>query len=331
MKTYLKRLSSHEFLTREETREIMINITKEKYSDTQISALLMAIQMRGITVDELLGFRDGLMETRLPVDLSPYKTIDIVGTGGDGKNTFNISTCSCFVVAASGYKVSKHGNFGATSVSGASNAIESHGAKFTDNHDKEMKSLEETNIVYLHAQKFARGMKFVGPVRKDMQIPTLFNLLGPIVNPCCPAYQLLGVANLSQMRLYASVYHKIGTTFGIVNSYDGYDEISLTDNFKVMTNTIEQVYSPADLKMKMVKPEEIYGGETKEDAMKIFDNVLQNKSTEGQKNVVLANSGFAIKLMEPNKTIEECISIARETIESGKAWSNFKKFIEINS
>lgn len=235
MKAILTRLFNHEELTSEETKQILLNITKEMYPEAQIAALLTAFQMRSITVDELIGFREALMETRLPIDFAPYRPIDIVGTGGDGKNTFNISTCACFVVAGAGYKVAKHGNYGATSVSGASNVIEQHGVRFTNNPDTLKRSMEECNIAYLHAQLFNPAMKFVGPVRKTLGVRTLFNLLGPLVNPCCPAYQLLGVADLSQMRLYTNVFYKLGIDFAVVNSLDSYDEISLTDEFKVMT------------------------------------------------------------------------------------------------
>lgn len=225
----------------------------------QISALLTGLIMRGIKVDEVLGLRDGLIETGQPVDFSPYRVIDIVGTGGDNKNTFNISTCACFVVAGAGYKVAKHGNYAATSTSGASNVIEHHGVRFTADSNLLRRSMEACNFAYLHAPLFAHGMKAVAPVRKMLQIPTCFNLLGPLVNPCRPAYQLLGVANLNQMRLYSSVYEKLGIGYGIVNSIDGYDEISLTGNFKVKTNTMEKIFRPADLGLPTIRPEELYG------------------------------------------------------------------------
>lgn len=332
MKEILKRLiAGGENLKREELREVMINITKEVYPQAQIAALLMGLQMKGITDDELLGFRDGLLETGTPVDLTPYQPIDIVGTGGDGKNTFNISTCACFVVAAAGYKVAKHGNYAATSVSGASTVLEQHGVKFTKDPGLLRRNIEENNIVYLHAPLFAYGMKFVAPVRKALGIPTCFNLLGPLVNPCRPTYQLLGTANLSQMRLYDSVLQKINVTYGIVSSTDGYDEISLTGSFKVKTRESERILTPADLGLKQAKAEEIFGGKDAGEAKKIFDNVLENQATESQKNVVLANAAFAIQLMSPEKGIDECLAAARESIESGKALATFKKFLELNS
>ena len=331
MKKILTRLVNGEILKREETRDVLVNITKQVHPAEQITAFIMGLQMRGISVDELLGLRDGILETGTPVNLEPYKAIDIVGTGGDGKNTFNISTCSCFVVAGAGYKVAKHGNYAASSVSGASNVIEGHGVKFTADNDKLKKSIDECNIVYLHAQLFAHAMKFVGPTRKALQIPTCFNLLGPLVNPSRPAYQSLGVANLDQMRLYQNVYQKLGIGYTIVNSLDGYDEISLTGEFKITSNSEEKVYSPSIVGLPVAKPEEIYGGSTKEEAMKIFDNVLQNKATESQKNVVIANSAFAIQTIEQQKSISECIEIAKESIESGRAYNTLKKFVELNS
>ena len=228
--------------------------------------------------------------------------------------------------------MAKHGNYAATSVSGASNVIAQHGVKFTDDLDTLNRSINEAGIVYLHAQLFAKAMKFVGPIRKALPFPTLFNLLGPIVNPSKPQCQLLGVANLDQMRLYNNVYQKIGIDYGIINSIDGYDEISLTGDFKVTTNDYERVFHPKDLGFDIAKPEELVGGATEEEAAEIFDAVLKNKALPAQKNIVLANAAFGIQVLEKGKkSIEECIEIARESIDSGRALATFKKFAEINS
>ncbi|MDD6803451.1 MAG: anthranilate phosphoribosyltransferase [Prevotellaceae bacterium] len=332
MKDILNRMLNHEELTREETKNILIGITKSEFPNEQITALLTALQMRGITVDELLGFRDGILETGVPVPLDCDRYIDVVGTGGDRKNTFNISTTSCFVIAGAGYKVAKHGNYAATSTSGASNVIANHGVKFTDDIDKLNRCINECGIVYLHAQLFAKAMKFVGPIRKALQFPTCFNLLGPIVNPSKPQCQLLGVANLDQMRLYNNVYQKIGIDYGIVNSIDGYDEISLTGDFKVTTNNYERIFKPSDLGFGITKPEELRAGADEKEAKEIFDNVLANTALPAQKNVVLANAAFGIQVLEKGKKdIEECVEIARESIDSGKALATFKKFVELNS
>ena len=326
MKGYLFRLLNHEELSREEMKTILIGITHSEYPNEQITALLTCLQMRGVTVDELLGFRDGILETGVPAILEADRYIDVVGTGGDRKNTFNISTTSCFVIAGAGYKVAKHGNYAATSVSGASNVIQHHGIKFTDDIDRLNRSLNEAGIVYLHAQLFAKAMKFVGPIRKALQ------LLGPIVNPSQPQCQLLGVANLDQMRLYHQVYQKIGIDYGIVNSIDGYDEISLTGDFKVTTKDYERLFSPSDLGFGIAKPEELVGGATEEEAAQIFDSVLENRALPAQKNIVLANAAFGIQVLEKGqKSIEECVAIARESIDSGAALRTFKKFVELNS
>ena len=309
MKEILSKLLNHEELTREETKNVLVGITQSAYPVEQVTALITALQMRGITVDELLGFRDGILETGVPVPLDCDRYIDVVGTGGDRKNTFNISTTACFVIAGAGYKVAKHGNYAATSTSGASNVIANHGVRFTDDLDSLNRSMDEAGIVYLHAQLFAKAMKFVGPIRKALQFPTVFNLLGPIVNPSQPKCQLLGVATLQQMRLYSSVYEKIGIDYGIVHSIDGYDEISLTGDFKVHTNDYERVFSPGDLGFQIAKPEELVGGATEEEAAAIFDSVLEKGS----------------------KSVEECIDIARESIDSGRALATFRKFVEINS
>ncbi|MCI1640690.1 MAG: anthranilate phosphoribosyltransferase [Bacteroidales bacterium] len=331
MKKYLLRLLDNETLSSEETKEIFLNITKEKYPQAQIAALLTCLQMRGVSADELIGFRDALMETRIPVDFSPYKPIDIVGTGGDCKNTFNISTCACFVVAGAGYKVAKHGNYASTSVSGASTVMEYHGVRFTNNMDNLKRSMEECNIAYLHAQLFNPAMKFVGPTRKQLQFPTVFNLLGPLINPCRPAYQLLGVANLAQMRLYATVLSRLGIGFSVITSMDGYDEISLTGDFKIKTDNFEHVYSPEDLGFEKSRPEELYGGSTPEEASAVFDSVLDGTASASRTNTVIANAGFAIRTITPSKSIEDCISEARESLVSGKALGMFRKYVEINS
>ena len=355
MKDILNRMLNHEELSREEMKNILVGITQSEYPTEQITALLTALQMRGVTVDELLGFRDGILETGVPAILNADRYIDVVGTGGDRKNTFNISTTSCFVIAGAGYKVAKHGNYAATSVSGASNVIQHHGIKFTDDIDRLNRSLDEAGIVYLHAQLFAKAMKFVGPIRKALQFPTIFNLLGPVVNPSQPKCQLLGVANLDQMRLYHQVYQKIGIDYGIVNSIDGYDEISLTGDFKVTTRQYERIFKPSDLGFEIAKPEELVGGATEEEAAQIFDSVLENRALPAQKNIVLANAAFGIQVLENRalpaqknivlanaafgiqvlekgqKSIEECVEIARESIDSGSALKTFKKFVELNS
>jgi len=342
LKGYLFRLLNHEELSREEMKQILVGITHSEFPNEQITALLTCLQMRGVTVDELLGFRDGILETGVPAILDCDRYIDVVGTGGDRKNTFNISTTACFVIAGAGYKVAKHGNYAATSVSGASNVIQHHGIRFTDDIDRLNRSINEAGIVYLHAQLFASAMKFVGPIRKALPFPTIFNLLGPIVNPSRPKCQLLGVANLDQMRLYHQVYQRIGIDYGIVNSIDGYDEISLTGPFKVTigtdaasdgkTNSYERVFQPADLGFDIAKPEELVGGATEEEAAEIFDAVLENRALPAQKNIVLANAAFGIQVLEQGrKSIEECIEIARESIDSGAALRTFKLFATLNS
>ena len=331
MKEYLLKLTDGETLTRQETHDILVGITEEKYNNCQIASLLMGMQTRSVTVEELLGFRDGLLETGKRVNLDDYNTLDIVGTGGDGKNTFNISTCSAFVIAACGYMVTKHGNGSATSVSGASNVLQAHGVKFTADENLLRKSLEETNMCYLHAPLFAYGMKFVGPTRKEMGIPTCFNLLGPLVNPCRPKNSLHGTATHDQQRLYVNAHQKIGDNYGVVTSYDGYDEISLTSGFKLITNFFEKVFTPKDLGLDYLDKQEIYGGSTPEEAWKIFDAVLSGTATSGQKNVVIANAACGISVMDRNKSIEDSVLMAREALESGRALETFKKFVALNS
>lgn len=331
MKDILYRLFEHQFLGREEAREILQSMAAGKYNDSQIASLITVFLMRNISVEELSGFREALLEMRLPIDLSEYRPIDIVGTGGDGKNTFNISTASCFVVAGAGYNVVKHGNYGATSVSGASNVMEQHGVKFTSDIDKLRKSMDLCRLAYLHAPLFNPALKAVAPVRKSLGVRSFFNMLGPLVNPVMPAYQLLGVYNLPLLRLYSYTYQESGTRFAVVHSLDGYDEISLTADFKVVMPEKEKLYTPEILGFTRATEADLDGGETIADAARIFDNVLNNTATAAQKNCVIANSAFAIQVICPEKKITECIDEARESLESGKAHTVFNLFVSLNS
>lgn len=331
MKQILYRLFEHQYLGREEARKILGEIAAGKYPDTQVAALITVFLMRSISVEELSGFRDALMEMRLDIDLSEYSPVDIVGTGGDGKNTFNISTAACFVVAGAGYPVVKHGNYGATSISGASNVMEMHGVKFSSDREKLARSIEECGIAYLHAPLFNPALKSVAPVRKSLAVRSFFNLLGPLVNPARPAYQLLGVYNLPLLRLYSYTYQQSGIRFGVVHSMDGYDEISLTSEFKVSTADSEKVYSPEMLGLERCSEEELYGGDSVEEASRIFDDVLNAEASRAKMNCVVANAAFAIRVINPQKSIGECLDEARRSLYGKKALKVFNKFLSLNS
>jgi len=331
MKEQLLKMLVGQTLSRQETRAVMLGIIEQKYNNSQVAALLMAMQARGATVDEILGLRDALLETGKYINLEDYDTLDIVGTGGDGKNTFNISTCAAFVIAGAGFRVTKHGNGGSSSVSGASNVLQLHGVKFSSDEALLRRSLEEAGICYFHAPLFAYGMKFVGPVRGELGIPTVFNLLGPLVNPCHPRNSLHGTANQGQLRLYTSIHQRIGDNYGVITSYDGYDEISLTSGFKICTNHFENVYTPVDMGLTYVRPEDIFGGRTAGDAKEIFDSVLEGTSLEAQKNVVIANAACGIGIMNPNLSMSDTVAMARESLESRRALHAFCKFVELNS
>jgi anthranilate phosphoribosyltransferase len=303
-----------------------------KYSESQIAAFITVYMMRSISIDEILGFRDALLDMRINVDiLREYNPIDIVGTGGDNKNTFNISTAACFIVAGAGYKVAKHGNYGATSISGASNVMEEQGVKFSKNIDLHRKSLEETNMAYLHAPFFNLALKTVAPVRKALGVRTFFNMLGPIVNPLLPNRQMLGVYDLKMARLYHYIYQQSDCDFSVVHSLDGYDEISLTDNFKIINRFVEAIFTPEGLGFKRNRQEELSGGRTVGEASRIFRNVLENKGTNAQMNAVIVNAAFAIQTIEPSLSIEKCLHKAEDSVKTGKAMNTLKRFIEINS
>ena len=329
MKQILNQLFNHQSLTREEAAEVMTNIAAGKYNDAQIAAFISVYLMRSIELDEVIGFRNALLDLAIPIDLSEFDALDIVGTGGDGKNTFNISTCSCFAVAGAGYKVAKHGNYGATSVSGSSNVLEYYGAKFTTDIDVIKHSLEDSGFAYLHAPLCNPAMKNVAPVRKGLGVRTFFNVLGPLISPVKPQYQCLGVYNLKMMRLYNYIYQNLGVQYSIVHSLDGYDEVSLTDTCKVMNNNGEFIYTPEQLGFKTLKQEELWGGNTVDEAAQIFMNVLDNKATEAQKNAVIINSAFAIQTRSSYKPLEQCKAEAAESLESVSAKKAFEKFLEI--
>lgn len=330
MKQLLYRLFEHQYLGQDEATQLLQNIAAGKYNEAQVASLITVFLMRSISVEEIVGFRNALLEMSLPVDLSDYPFIDIVGTGGDGKNTFNISTAACFVVAGAGYNVVKHGNYGSTSVSGASNVMEQHGVKFTTDINQIRKSMDECRIAYLHAPLFNPALKAVAAVRKNLAVRTFFNILGPLVNPAKPPYQLLGVYNLPLFRLYSYAYQASNIQFGVVHSLDGYDEISLTDDFKAMMPGREKIYTPEVLNFDRIKETDLYGGDTPEDAARIFDAVLTNAATPAQLNTVIINAAFAIQVMCPEKRIDICIAEAKESLESGKAKKIFDKFLRIN-
>ena len=331
MKKLLTKMFEHRNLSRTEARDVLLKIADGLYSDAELAAFMAVFLMRSITIDELIGFRDAILERRLPVDFGNVKSIDIVGTGGDGKNTFNISTASCFVVAGSGRKVVKHGNYGASTISGASNVLENHGVRFTHDIEKLQRSLDDSGVCYLHAPFFSPALKSVGPVRKSLGVRTFFNMLGPLVNPMLPKYQLLGVYNLKLMRLYRYIAQNEGIDCTVVSSLDGYDEISLTAPFKVANRQGEKIYTPEELGWERVAQSELSGGDTIQEAANIFDNVLADRATDAQKNCVVANSAFAIHTLEPELSIEQCRREAEESISSGRALAAFEKFVALNS
>ena len=329
MKQILNQLFNHQSLTRNEAAAVMTNIAGGKYNESEIAAFISVFLMRSIELNEVIGFRDALLEMAIPMNLSEFDPLDIVGTGGDGKNTFNISTCSCFTVAGAGYTVAKHGNYGATSVSGSSNVLEYFGAKFTTDINVVKRSLDEAGFAYLHAPFCNPAMKNVAPVRKNLGVRTFFNVLGPLISPVRPHYQCLGVYNLKMMRLYTYIYQNLGVNYSIVHSLDGYDEISLTDVCKITNNAGEFVFTPEQLGFKTIRQEELWGGNTVDEAAKIFINVLDNKATEAQRNAVVVNAAFAIQTRCPMKTLEQCKAEAADALVNGSAKRAFEKFIEI--
>lgn len=329
MKEILQRLTSHLTLEREEARSILKKIARGEYNNSQVSSFLTVYMMRLITVQELAGFRDALLDLCLYTDLSEFNTIDLCGTGGDGKNTFNISTVSSFVVAGAGGKVTKHGNYGVSSACGSSNVLEFLGYKFTNKHDILKNQLDKANICFMHAPLFHPAMKAIAPIRKELSVKTFFNLLGPMVNPSFPQNQLVGVWNLETARLYNYIYQQTDKNYTIIYSLDGYDEISLTGEFKMISNKEEELLSPENIGMYRVTPEDISGGKTVEESVKIFINLLEGNGTDAQKSVVIANSGMALRKLYQGKSISECFNLAEDSLQGGKALNSLKKLLEL--
>lgn len=330
MKQILNHLFEHKRLTRVQANEVLTNIAQGKYNDSEIAAFLTVYIMRSISVDELAGFRDALLDLCLKVNLSDYNTIDLCGTGGDGKDTFNISTITSFVVAGAGYKVAKHGNVGVSSSCGSSNVMEYFGYKFSNDVGKLLKELELANMCYMHAPLFHPAMKTVGPTRRNLKIKTFFNMLGPMVNPSFPKNQMVGVFNLELARMYQYLYQQSNQNYCILHGLEGYDEVSLTGSVKLITNVGEQILSPHDLGFNTVLASDISGGSTIEQAAEIFMNILTRTATESQTNVILANTALAIQCFDYKKSYIDCLEEAKDSLLGGKALTVFKQLMDMN-
>ena len=329
MKHVLNRLINHETISAEEAKQILINISKDSYNQSQIAAFLTVFMMRTVTLEELKGFRDALLELCIPVDLSAYNPIDLCGTGGDGKDTFNISTLSSFVTAGAGVKVAKHGNYGVSSACGSSNVMEYLGVKFSKDEAFLKRSIDKAGICVLHAPLFHPAMKNVAPIRRELGVKTFFNMLGPMVNPSFPKNQMVGVFNLELQRLYGYLYQQTDKNYSIVHALDGYDEISLTGKTKVISNTSETMFSPEDLGIPQIEQNDIYGGNSVEDAAEIFLHVIEGKGTSAQNNVVCANAGLAIATSKQINH-KDGFELAKESLLSGKAKQSLDKLIELS-
>ncbi len=319
MKATLQYLFEHKTLTRQQAYEALLGIGKGQYNEHAITAFMTVYLMRSITIEELQGFQDALLELAVPVDLRGAQTIDIVGTGGDGKDTFNISTLACFIVAGAGQKVAKHGNYGASSVSGASNVMEQLGYTFKNNVDALNRELDAANICFLHAPLFHPALKVVGPIRKNLGMRTFFNMLGPMVNPAAPSTQLVGVFSLEMARVYNYLLQQTGKAFTIIHSLDGYDEISLTTDTKVITNNGERIMTPEQLGKRMVMAEDLHGGKTVEEAAGIFKKIISGQGSFAQNAVVLANAAMALFSTGVYADYDTAYAAAVESLDSGKA------------
>lgn len=328
MKQILNELYQQKRLSKAEAKQILIDIAAEKYNDAHLASFMTVFMMRPITVDELAGFREALKELALKVDLSEFNAIDIVGTGGDGKDTFNISTLTSFIVAGTGQKVTKHGNYSVSSQSGSSDMLESFGYEFTNDEFVLKAQLEKANICFLHAPKFHPAMKAVGPTRRALALKTFFNMLGPLVNPSSPKNHMLGTFNLEVARLYNYILQEEGDNYAIIHALDGYDEISLTGPFKVYTRLGEKIVTPVDLGMNPVDPSAIFGGNNVAEAAQIFKSILSGDGTEAQNNVVLTNAAFGLQIVDSNLSFEDAFDTAKDSLFGGKAKQCLEKLVK---
>lgn len=329
MKALLNRLINQESISSEEAKNVLVNISAGQYNQSQIASFLTVYMMRSITLDELRGFRDALLELCVPVDLDDYNTIDLCGTGGDGKDTFNISTLSSFVTAGAGVHVTKHGNYGVSSACGSSNVMEHLGIKFTNDIDFLKRSINEAGICVLHAPLFHPAMKNVAPIRKELGVKTFFNMLGPMVNPAFPKNQMVGVFNLELLRLYGYLYQETDKNYAVVHALDGYDEISLTGKTKVISNTSETLFEPYELGVDVVDQSAIFGGNTVKEAAKLFIKIINGNGSKAQNNVVCANAGLAIATAK-QISHKEGFELAKESLLSGKAKTALDQLIELS-
>ena len=328
MKNLLKDLYNHKIMSKEESKAALISLTDGSANSSQISSFLTVFLLRDITSEELDGFREAMIELSIDVDIDGDELIDLCGTGGDGKDTFNISTISSFVVAGSGIKVAKHGNYGVSSSCGSSNIISHLGHEFSNDISSLKYSLDKSNICFLHAPLFHPSLKNISPVRIELGVKTFFNMLGPMVNPIQPKSQLVGVFNSNIFRLYSHIYSKTNKSYCIVHSIDGYDEVSLTGSFKLFSNNQDLMLEPKDLGFNIIDSAKLIGGKNIKESSKIFLDILKNKGTSEQVDAVLANSGLAIYCAKKLNSIKDGIEIARESLESGKAYNCLKLFIE---
>ena len=330
MKEILGKLFNHEKLSSSEAKQILVDISESKYNDAQVAVFMGVYMMRSVGVEELRGFRDALLELCLPIDTQGIESTDMCGTGGDGKNTFNISTTSAFVVAGAGYNVTKHGNYGVSSICGSSNVLEYLGFKFTKDTSLLLKQLDETNICFIHAPLFHPAMKAVAPIRKQLGVKTFFNMLGPLVNPAKPTHQTVGVFSIELARIYEYILESEQKEYNILHALDGYDEISLTDETICIANNGTQVLDAKSFHVPYNTAKDIHGGDTIKASADILVSILDNEGTDAQKNVVLCNAATAIQTFERDKSLLECFNIAQESIDSGSAKKSFSQLLKMN-
>lgn len=316
-------------LSVEEGRSLMEEMLHDQFPLPRVAALVTCIRVRGVTVDLLDGFSQALLDAATPVDLRTDNLVDVCGTGGDGKDSFNISTTVAFILAGAGYKVAKHGNVAVSSSCGSSNVLEALGVPLTADTSRLQRSLEQSGVCFLHAPLFHPALRRFGPMRKELGFKTVFNALGPLVNPVRPSYQFAGVYNLELQRLYSTLLQRRGGRFAVVHSLDGYDEVSLTGVARVTTRQGTYELRPRDLGVSTLSPESIRGPGDAVAGAALITAILEGRGSSAHEDVTCANAAVAIHSFEGGGELSYCMERARESLRSGRALQALRRSKEV--
>jgi len=322
---FLKKILRQEQLNINESEAFIHAIANDEFSEVELGGILTAIQMRGLTLDEFKGFRNALESYADRVSLYTNEAIDVCGTGGDGKDTFNISTTTAFILSAMGYKVIKHGNYGVSSICGSSNVLEYLGFNFTKDEQVLNQQLEKQNICFIHAPLFHPVLKKVAPVRKQLGVGTFFNAMGPLLNPIQPKFQLTGTYSLELAKIYQVLLRDKRQSFKVVYALDRYDELTLTADARVLGNNSDEILNANSFGVEVTSPENLKGGSIEQSA-NMLRSILGGHASEELINVVASNTALGMSCFHPEKQYKILFEEAKAFISSGQAIKFHKQF-----